>query len=450
MWNSKYGIYRIDNSLDDSCVFENNWCQRIKRTTVDGNSNIFYNPNNNFNYVVRNCVVIGERIGYGNYKNIRFSATSNGLYSPWSIYNEYTSYVHSIDGWEHIKEGCYGVKGMGAVSDFKNAKVWLTPSGTTLMGTYSWDMSMYNVEANYYVQLFNTYSNPYNNTAIRVRSKKQTPSNSRTFLNSPRSLVIKQVDISKYLFGSGSLTSVANGSHFAEVRYDIENNYGAIGLLFGDRVSVDSTAFTVSSSDGYVLDGSRLYLKKNNAWITYKWPHKIKGVTSLKDFVVGGSGTANFNIEFSINNGAFQTMSSANLASSSYADMGDGFDLKIRFSKTSGSVLEYINTFYIECDVDYDTYPYSETIVDIVLRNVKDGSRYYVYNQDRSRLVATGVQSGTDNIVISNIGYYGSDETLLIRVRKSTDDPKYLPLETFSTLTSSGADIWVSQTPDTL
>lgn len=90
-------------------------------------------------------------------------------------------------------------------------------------------------------------------------------------------------------------------------------------------------------------------------------------------------------------------------------------------------------------------------LVTITLQNVVDGSRYRVYNVTTSTEIATGVQSGSGDIVISNVPYNGTNETLQIRVRKaggSTTD--YLPFETNATLTSTGATVWVSQQLDEL
>ena len=83
--------------------------------------------------------------------------------------------------------------------------------------------------------------------------------------------------------------------------------------------------------------------------------------------------------------------------------------------------------------------------MDVTLQNVKDGSRYYIYNETTDKVVSTGLQSGTSDIVVYQVPYNGVDETLRIEVRKASESPYYRPFETNAILTSTGASVWVSQ-----
>ena len=128
--------------------------------------------------------------------------------------------------------------------------------------------------------------------------------------------------------------------------------------------------------------------------------------------------------------------------------MMNGFNFAIKISRTTGSKTEYIDELWCSTAVNFDTYPYPEDYVDVVLQNVADGSEYWIYNNTRILVVASGTQSGTDDITISGVEYWGSDDTLTIRVRKGTSTPKYKPFTTQATLTSNGAIVYVSQIED--
>jgi hypothetical protein len=99
--------------------------------------------------------------------------------------------------------------------------------------------------------------------------------------------------------------------------------------------------------------------------------------------------------------------------------------------------------------IEYD-YGGPVALVSITLQNIADGSAWWVYNSTSSALISSGTQSGTGSVVVSNVEYNGSNQTILIRVRKSSATPKYKDYQSNATLTSSGASVWVSQVPDDL
>lgn len=82
------------------------------------------------------------------------------------------------------------------------------------------------------------------------------------------------------------------------------------------------------------------------------------------------------------------------------------------------------------------------------LQNVADGSRYRIEDTADNGEIASGVQSGTSNIVIAGIGYAGSPRTLRIKVRKATGSPKYQPFETLTVVGASGGAAYIVQIPD--
>jgi hypothetical protein len=86
--------------------------------------------------------------------------------------------------------------------------------------------------------------------------------------------------------------------------------------------------------------------------------------------------------------------------------------------------------------------------VSLTLQNVADGSRYRIEDTADNSEVASGVQSGTGDIVISGLDYFGANRTFRIKVRKATGSPKYQPFETQVVVGAGGGSSFVSQIPD--
>lgn len=87
-------------------------------------------------------------------------------------------------------------------------------------------------------------------------------------------------------------------------------------------------------------------------------------------------------------------------------------------------------------------------LVTLTLQNVVDGSIYQIYNVDTSTVIATGTQSGTADIVISNIAYTGSSDQLRIRVRKASASPLYKCFTTYATMNGGDLSAYISQVLD--
>jgi hypothetical protein len=88
-----------------------------------------------------------------------------------------------------------------------------------------------------------------------------------------------------------------------------------------------------------------------------------------------------------------------------------------------------------------------QAIVDITLQNVADGSYYQIYDTTNDAEVTSGTQSGTGDIVVSDVPYTGT-ATLRIRVRKGTSAPYYKAYSTQATMNGENLTIYVSQIPD--
>ena len=89
--------------------------------------------------------------------------------------------------------------------------------------------------------------------------------------------------------------------------------------------------------------------------------------------------------------------------------------------------------------------------VNLVLTNVVVGSRYDIFNANTSAVETDPViATGTAASSTITIAYtYTVNVPVIIRVRKSSAQPKYQPFETQGTITSTGLSTFVSQILDT-
>ena len=91
----------------------------------------------------------------------------------------------------------------------------------------------------------------------------------------------------------------------------------------------------------------------------------------------------------------------------------------------------------------------------LTLTNVVVGSRYRIERQGEGSLAtptanAEGV-AGASTVPIT-LDYYATgnaNNSLRIKVRKASADPRYKPYETLVTLTALAQSVYIAQTPDT-
>jgi hypothetical protein len=91
---------------------------------------------------------------------------------------------------------------------------------------------------------------------------------------------------------------------------------------------------------------------------------------------------------------------------------------------------------------------YPGRIVDIVLSNIVTGSTYYVYKTSDLSLLASGTAAAS-TVTITNIAYV-ADFGITVRVRKASSATKYIPFETQATVRSTGVDVFIGQTEDSI
>lgn len=221
--------------------------------------------------------------------------------------------------------------------------------------------------------------------------------------------------------------------------------------------------FYRTSQSIYTLSGTAktnkvdaVLLPAQNDSVVVTWPYSIKigsGTSFFKNSTptIVGTNTGNLTLEYAISrNGgaysAYQTITAAHLYAESFS-ANDEFYIRYRVTCSSANATNAIQQIivYINPTVAV-VYPVS--LVSVTLQNIKQYSRYWLYDTTTSSTIASGEQAGTSNIVISNIPYSGSDESLKLVVRKSSASPKYKAFTTYPTLTSTGATVYVNQELD--
>lgn len=269
----------------------------------------------------------------------------------------------------------------------------------------------------------------------------------------PSSSIFKGVDNSSI---PTNLPGCAN-THFYEWRTALPpSEAGQMGLFFTPKNASSQAYEIVAGTVSYDLNG-RMYMLTSDAEIIYTWPHWVKGVTAFPSggtLTKGGVNPNDFTIQYDIDlgsgfSGSWTTLSMANLAGHTI-DPTVGFRLKIRITRGTAGATDYLNQLTWDTTTDYATYQYPAALVSVTLRNLKDGARYWLKNEDSGEVLATGLQSGDGDVTLSDVPYNGVDEDLTLKVRDYRTPNFYLPLTMQGVLTENGADFYVSQTVDAL
>lgn len=409
-------------------------------------------------HVLRNMTLVGARIFYSNVVfdagvliggisvyNCQLSGSSNGEEFNGSTTTVRMAFygIYELQNISMVREGCYNT---GIASVVQNAQ-------NVTVQTLLLDYSTFDVWGNFVRVTSHATNRPACRPSVNGISaiiqdctNQNTPNYSNSW-DTPKNTLWKHVDGSN----TAHSYSMGSGTHFVENRYNISSNLGSLALLWGNKTSFLPNAYIDSPLGSAKLNGTALYLPANNSSITYTWPHKIMGITNWSNatIVLNGSGTANFTVEFSYDDGSWLTLNTTNLQALIAKPAGHNF--KIRISRATGSTFEYIDELYISTlGVDYENYMYPIDLVSVTLQNIQPGSRYRVYNVTTDTVLETGEQSGSGDIVISGIPYNGSNETLKIDVRKSSSAPHYKPFSTNAILGANGASVYISQELDTI
>jgi hypothetical protein len=359
----------------------------------------------------------------------------------------------TMDGWYKLDSGaaCYGSTFVTGVRYIKNSDIYVDTTTYGIQVAISVETKIINTFISgattsplYVVQVSNTA------TIQDIRAGSFTGTLFYSY-SCPRNSVFKSVD-------TGASPLPADVGYFgANTNFYTVNTgttTGLMGILMNQKTSENTN---------YVLDGDaifyngRLYLLNSGDNIIFTWSHRVFGVTAFPSggtYTISGSGTSNYTVEYDIDtgsgySGSWTALSMANLSGESIT-ASTGFLFKVKITATATSSSNYISRLDWSTTVDRTNYLYPEDYVTVTLQNVADGSSYWVYNDTDGSLVGSGTQSGTADIDIENVAYSGTSETLTVRVRKSSASPKYKNFQTNATLTANGANVYVSQVPDTI
>lgn len=247
-----------------------------------------------------------------------------------------------------------------------------------------------------------------------------------------------------------------SATHFYEFRTVISPEAGKMGIFFTPKAPGSAAYSIVAGTVSFDLQG-RMFLLSSDAEIIYEWPHWVKGITAFPGagtLTKAGTNPNNFTIQYDIDlgsgySGSWATLSMANLAAHTI-NPAMGFKLKIRITRGTSAITDSLNQLNWDTTTDYTTYKYPEVLVAVTIRNLKDGARYWLKNEDSGEVLALGTKSGDGDVTIADVPYNGSDQDLTLKVRDSRSANFYLPLTMQGVLTETGADFYVSQLEDAL
>lgn len=254
----------------------------------------------------------------------------------------------------------------------------------------------------------------------------------------------------------GALSSVTNnvvvgfteGTRFQQYAY---GSVFANNLLTKNVRGVYTTSGTASQIFGYIYNNisvgntttnwhtqsAQIERATNNAGASGDTIWKKSGGTSLicstADFVdwdnndfrlVGGSGLIDSGATFF----GFPTQDIARNERPAYA----------------GGGAEQVDVGPFEKDLGFGPRPSSHTLT---LRNVAIGSRILIESQDGGTVHYNALASSSE--VVATIAVYGdARDQWVIKVRKASESPFYLPWSTLTTVTAGESSIYVSQIPE--
>lgn len=423
----------LNSSGADLCVFED--------VTIVGGISVTYTGYNQ------------------SFKNLNFSNSQNGIpytFSANGVFSNSTSSIN-IDNFNIIPDGSSGLSVTFCYTSgiLKNSTLGSNICTNLIaLNTNSFKIMKCKLWGSFTGFPFN-FSNSHFNVIVQ-NVHFDTPTHAPWHQYLPSKCIFKGFDTNTVDVTPGVGPTL--DTHFYELRGPT-NLVGIMGIIFNPKSST-GTGYTESDVDDLRWNNNgSMYIVNAGGYILYEWPHVIIGVTAFPSdgsVNIRGSGTGNFNLEYQINlldgNGwtSLATLNHTNLSAHTI-DPDVGFRFRVKISHSTGSTSDYLDRLNWTTTVDYDNYQYPEDVVNLTLQNIVDGSRYYVYNETTEKEIATGIQSGSLDIVIPDIPYNGVNETLLIRVRKGggglTD---YKPFETNAVLTANGATVWISQVIDDL
>jgi len=281
-----------------------------------------------------------------------------------------------------------------------------------------------------------------------------------------RDLGITNTDFNAAIFSGAGI--VATSSLYSTTLLSFNSN--SFGFTEGERVTGQTSAASgtiVEVAETGSVSG-KLYLRHRNS-IGFIENERLSG--SLAGASAASASSPNYNFKWEIS-GANKPLSimynylSAKLASGS---LGEDYKKVVIWGESEhGLMLKFDgNSYYTERNVNKKEGVYASkrgagsvsyfidnsgssyvppASVTLELTNVISGSRCLILDSSGSVLMSKGAESST----VSEPYTYVGDVNITIRVRKSSEAPKYIPYEANGTVTDSGFSLSVNQILDSI
>lgn len=382
--------------------------------------------------ILRDSVFAGGHgnviVGVANVKNVGFSESITG--SPSSYYS---SYLCDLAGFsESVVDNIYVLPDGSAGNMYYGSIFVLQGVILNINTAYNVDMPLIDISSGIPCILKRiTAMPPVAASSEAVISQSTScpsatmtnisivPNNKSGFGSIPSNCIYKA--ISSTTRNVKTVLGVATNTHFYDMV--LPDNSGFIGLFMTPK-TVDNFDFTSSDPEDVAFDNNgSLYIITNNGWIEFEWPHWIIGVTGYPSngtINISGANTSNFKIESSVNLGSgwsdretlYDEGTYYPTVLSSKTIVNARHKLKIRISKVTGNVTDYINRLNFQTNVDYETYLYPLSEATLTLSGIVEGTEVRIFDSSDNEL------AGTDSVGATGIFEYayGYDADVVVRV----------------------------------
>lgn len=217
-----------------------------------------------------------------------------------------------------------------------------------------------------------------------------------------------------------SIPAVITDTSFYEYRHS--DTVGSIGIVFVQQKEMQY--YTVSDPSHVFFNGlGNMYIPVNNGWIEWEIPWWIIGITGYPSngtINIAGSNETTFTIQVSINLGSgwsdLETIYSAGTyyptVLSSKTIVNARHKLRVRISKASGNITDYINRLNFQTNLDYENYNYPISEATLTLSGIVEGTEVRIFDSSGNEL------AGTESAGVTGIFEYtyGYDADVEVRV----------------------------------
>jgi len=239
------------------------------------------------------------------------------------------------------------------------------------------------------------------------------------------------------------------------------NTVGVVGIIMITPSSSCDETTVLAGNPKFMRDGTLDMVSGDILEI--EQGYWCKGHTGFSGTYTATIGTSNWNddewsnvtVEFQYKlfdgdwNGSWLNARTAGNWTGISGDIEEGFKLKFKLTATgtqTDMTLFLVDTTTTLTDQQNNLYAIDQPVATITLTNVVVGSEYWIYNLDTSEVLDNGTAaSSTVQYVAEGVD---NGTNILVRVRKSSASPKYIPFDSQAVVTSEEVNMYVSQQPD--